>query len=93
LQHTSRSNTLKSADYLILPALGVVRTRRLHSKTKREAKDWFIRKFYITKTPGNFTLEVRFTCKNVSRDVCEEEHRVSFLNFMETLASESRVTQ
>jgi hypothetical protein len=34
-------------------------------------KTWFIRKFYITKTPANFSLEVRFRGKNVSRNVCE----------------------
>jgi hypothetical protein len=38
---------------------------------RERRKTWFIRKFYITKTPGNFSLEVRFTCKNVSRNICE----------------------
>jgi hypothetical protein len=48
----------------------------------------FIRKFCITETPGNFSLEVCFTAKNASRNVYEQEHRVSLLNFMESLVSE-----
>jgi hypothetical protein len=65
------TNKLKSGYYFILATMGKCKEKTSRQDEERDGRTCFVRKFYITETPGNFFLEVRFTAKNVSRNVYE----------------------